>query len=118
MALYLMTASPDCSLAELFCPSATLLLEPSLSLEEEFAELSLDLSLRELDEFEAISFPLDEDASSQSSHTLEEESSEGWDAKSLSPSPQAVSRASSAKKLNNMERDNTCFTVFLLKTPI
>jgi hypothetical protein len=117
MALYLMTASPDCSLAELFCPSATLLLEPSLSLEE-FAELSLDLSLRELDEFLAFSFPLDEDASSQSSHTLEEESSEGWDAKSLSPSPQAVSSASDAKKLNNMERDNTCFTVFLLKTPI
>ena len=64
--------------------------------EEEFAEtillldtlvsLSLDFGVT-----------LEEDASSQSSHTLEEESSEGWDAKSLSSSPQAISSAVKSK---------------------
>jgi hypothetical protein len=56
------------------------LLDFGVTLEEDFAELRLD-----------------EDSSSQSSHTLEDESSEGRVAKSLSSSPQAIKSRANKK---------------------
>ena len=68
--------------------------------DEDFAELLLDLVLL-LDTLVSLSLDfgvtLEEDASSQSSHTLEDETSEGWDAKSLSSSPLAISSAVKSK---------------------
>ena len=69
----------------LLVPSAGLgtfeeLLDFGVTLEEDFAELRLD-----------------EDSSSQSSHTLEDEPSEGRVAKSLSSSPQAIKSRANKK---------------------
>jgi hypothetical protein len=75
-----------------FGTKAWLLLEFSFSLDEDFVELLLDLPLRELEEFVAVSFPLEEDSSSQSSQMDEEESS-SCGAKLLSSSPQATRNA-------------------------
>ena len=58
-----------------------------LTLEDDFAELLLD-----------------EDSSSQSSHTLEDESPEGRAAKSLSSSPQATNIAVQTKTPSQRER--------------
>jgi hypothetical protein len=74
---------PICELDE---DSAELLLD--LALEEDFAELLLDLAL-------------DEDPSSQSSHTLDDDLSEGRFTKSLSSSPQAARDRTAAKQPAN-----------------
>ena len=78
-----------------------------LTLEDDFAELLLDLVLL-LDTLVSLSLDfgvtLDEDSSSQSSHTLEDESSEGRVAKSLSSSPQATSIAAQTRTPSQRNR--------------
>jgi hypothetical protein len=77
-------------------------LQPICELDEDSTELLLDLVLL-LDTLVSLSFDfgvtLDEDPSSQSSHTLDDEPSEGRTAKSLSSSPQATKK--NAKKSAN-----------------
>jgi hypothetical protein len=58
---------------------------------DDFAELLLDLTL-------------EEDPSSQSSHTLDDDPSEGRVAKSLSSSPHATKRAAQRRTPNQRER--------------
>jgi len=78
-----------------------------LTLEDDFAELLLDLVLL-LDTLVSLSLDfgvtLDEDSSSQSSHTLEYEPSEGRVAKSLSSSPQATSNAAQTRTPSQRNR--------------
>jgi hypothetical protein len=72
-----------------------------LVLELDFAELLLDtLVSLSLDS----GVTLDEDSSSQSSHTLDDESSEGRVAKSLSSSPQATNISAQTRTPNQRER--------------
>jgi hypothetical protein len=78
-----------------------------LTLDEDIAELLLDLVLL-LDTLVSLSLDfgvtLDEDSSSQSSHTLEDESSEGRVAEPLSSSPQATNIAVQTKTPSQRER--------------
>ena len=78
-----------------------------LTLEDDFTELLLDLVLL-LDTLVSLSLDfgvtLDEDSSSQSSHTLDDESSEGRVAKSLSSSPQATSNAAQTRTPSQRNR--------------
>jgi len=78
-----------------------------LTLEDDFTELLLDLVLL-LDTLVSLSLDfgvtLDEDSSSQSSHTLDDESSEGRVAKSLSSSPQAANIAVQTRTPSQRER--------------
>ena len=90
----------------LLVPSAGLgtfeeLLDFGVTLEEDFAELRLDVVL-ELDfavtlEEDFAELLLDEDSSSQSSHTLEDESSDGRVTEPLSSSPQAIKSRANKK---------------------
>jgi hypothetical protein len=72
-----------------------------LVLELDFAELLLDTLVSLSLDF---GVTLDEDSSSQSSHTLDDESSEGRVAKSLSSSPQATNIAAQTRIPNQRER--------------
>jgi hypothetical protein len=72
-----------------------------LVLELDFAELLLDTLVSLSLDF---GVTLDEDSSSQSSHTLDDESSEGRVAKSLSPLPQATNIAAQTRIPNQRER--------------